>query len=221
MLLGRRLFWLFVAAIGFAANCPNVTVPAGAPCGGAVTTRTEQVVCTVAPGAACGGAITTLTELVACLDCVGQYDSECLTRLAAPAVASYPAECRSPNGTCSLPILVPAFGGLVDVDTTIGANNFSSTCGGSDAREIVLRWTPEVSGAATVNTCLSSTFETVLYMRQTDCAGGSNVICDHDNCAPGSSIGFDVVAGETYFIFVDGSGAQEGQTTVTVIPPAE
>ena len=57
------------AAIGFAADCPNVTIPAGA---------------------SCGGAITTLTELVACLECVGQFDSECLTRLAAPAVVSYP-----------------------------------------------------------------------------------------------------------------------------------
>jgi hypothetical protein len=190
------------AAIGFAADCPDVTVPAGATC---------------------GGAITTLTELVACLECVGQYDSECLTRLAAPAAASYPAECRSPNGTCSLPIPVPASGGLVNVDTTIGANNFSSMCGGSDAREIILRWTPDVSGIATVNTCLSTTFATVLYMRQTDCAAGSNLTCSAEDqfCAPGSTISFNVDAGETYFLFVDGAGMDEGQTTVTVIPPTE
>jgi hypothetical protein len=60
------------AAIGFAATCPNVTIPAGA---------------------SCGGPITTLTELVTCLDCVGQFDSDCVTRLAAPAVVSYPPEC--------------------------------------------------------------------------------------------------------------------------------
>lgn len=60
------------AAIGFAASCPNVTIPGGA---------------------SCGGVITTLTDLVTCLECVGHFDSECITRLAAPQVASYPAEC--------------------------------------------------------------------------------------------------------------------------------
>lgn len=65
-------------AIGFAADCPSVTIPAGA---------------------SCGGAITTLTELVACLQCVGQFDSECLTRLAAPAVVSYPPECLGATAT--------------------------------------------------------------------------------------------------------------------------
>ena len=65
------------AMIGFPASCPGVTVPGGA---------------------ACGGTVSTLPQLVACVTCVDNYKSECVDRIATPALGAYPAEC-SGGGT--------------------------------------------------------------------------------------------------------------------------
>lgn len=59
--------------IGFASTCPDVTIPGGS---------------------ACGGAVTTLSQLVSCLDCVGRHRAICLDRLAAPGITTYPPECN-------------------------------------------------------------------------------------------------------------------------------
>ena len=66
--------------IGFPSNCPNVTVPGGA---------------------SCGGAVTDLSKLVDCVDCVSEFKVDCVDALAAPSAKSYPAECNggSPGPT--------------------------------------------------------------------------------------------------------------------------
>jgi hypothetical protein len=65
------------AAIGFAANCPSVTIPGGS---------------------ACGGAITNLQDIVNCVDCVDEFKADCLDFLSVPALKSpYPAECNPPT----------------------------------------------------------------------------------------------------------------------------
>jgi polyhydroxybutyrate depolymerase len=61
------------AAIGFAASCPAVTVPAGP---------------------ACGGAVGTLTDLVECLVCVAERQVDCIDRTSVPELVPYPAECN-------------------------------------------------------------------------------------------------------------------------------
>ena len=69
------------AAIGFPASCPSVTVPGGS---------------------ACGGSVGTLQQLVNCVDCVSDYQGECVDRLATPTIDTYPAECAggTPPPTC-------------------------------------------------------------------------------------------------------------------------
>jgi len=67
------------ASIGFASSCPDVTVPGGATC---------------------GGAIATLADLVGCVTCVTAHDSECADHAAAPAFVPYPSACAEPPGTC-------------------------------------------------------------------------------------------------------------------------
>jgi hypothetical protein len=62
------------AQIGFPANCPSVTIPGGA---------------------ACGGAVTTLQDLVDCVDCVSEFKADCLDPLPVPSVVAYPAECNA------------------------------------------------------------------------------------------------------------------------------
>jgi hypothetical protein len=63
------------AAIGFATACPDVTVPGGA---------------------VCGGAISTLDDIVARVGCVTEFKVDCLEALPVPAVKSYPGECNPP-----------------------------------------------------------------------------------------------------------------------------
>ncbi|MDH3623526.1 MAG: PQQ-dependent sugar dehydrogenase [Myxococcales bacterium] len=130
---------------------------------------------------------------------------------------------------------IPPTGGVISGFTS-GSSIYSGTCAGASARapEQVFEWVPDVSGTATVETCsLNTEFDTVLYVRDGDIAG-PELGCSDDvaGCAVnsgssnsgrhGSRVVFDVVAGQTYFIFADAyspsSGATEGNFELTVIP---
>lgn len=63
------------AAIGFEPDCVSATVP---------STLTS-----------CAGAVTSLGDLITCVDCLTDFEVECTTDLAVPAVAAYPAECSA------------------------------------------------------------------------------------------------------------------------------
>src|SRR4051812_29480918 len=60
------------AAVGFAATCPDVTIPGGA-------SRCRPV--------------ETLADLVTCVDCVAEYEADCVGYAAVPGLAPYPVEC--------------------------------------------------------------------------------------------------------------------------------
>ena len=73
------------AAIGFVASCPNVTVPGGS---------------------SCGGAISTLDDIVDCVDCVTEFKVDCTDRAAVPwNTDGYPAECNPGAVTTPTPAL--------------------------------------------------------------------------------------------------------------------
>ena len=132
---------------------------------------------------------------------------------------------------------IPAGGGTV-TGTTSGASAYQGSCAAAatDASpEAVLAWTPTVSGTATIKTCSPNTgFDTVMYVR--DGNDGSELACndDTDGCATGdgsdnaghhgSVVSFDVVAGHTYYVVVDGyadsSGGNQGPFELTVQAPA-
>ncbi len=61
------------SAIGFAATCPDVTIPGGA---------------------ACGGPIGDLSAIVDCVDCVTEFKADCLDPISVPGIRSYPPECN-------------------------------------------------------------------------------------------------------------------------------
>jgi hypothetical protein len=69
--------------IGFAAECPSLSVPSGG---------------------SCGGAILSLEDVVECVDCVAAFKAECVTRLAAPGAAEYPPECNPNGSTTTTPV---------------------------------------------------------------------------------------------------------------------
>jgi len=59
--------------ISFADTCPDVTIPGGA---------------------ACGGAVATLKDLATCMQCVAEFESECTDRAQVPQFSAYPPECN-------------------------------------------------------------------------------------------------------------------------------
>src|SRR5207247_3017896 len=79
-------------------------------------------------------------------------------------------------GDCSSPTVIPAQGGTFS-GTTSGASALAGSCGNSEgSSEQVFRWTPTVSGTATIQTCgAGTTFDTVLYLRSGACARGPAV----------------------------------------------
>src|SRR5213078_136527 len=131
-------------------------------------------------------------------------------------------------GDCSSATVVPAQGGTFS-GTTSGASALAGSCGNSDGSpEQVFRWTPTVSGTATIQTCgAGTTFDTVLYLRSGVCASGPEVAagCNDDACANASGLNRasritpTVTAGQTYFIVVDGYGGSHGTFSLTVTPP--
>jgi hypothetical protein len=62
------------ATIGFAPSCPAVTAPAS--------------------GEACGGPVAGLAGLVACVDCIADFEGDCLDGLAVPWGQAYPSACN-------------------------------------------------------------------------------------------------------------------------------
>ena len=131
-------------------------------------------------------------------------------------------------GDCSSPTVIPAPGGTFS-GTTSGTSALAGSCGRSgESPERVFRWTPTVSGTATIQTCgAATTFDTVLYLRSGVCSGGPEVAagCNDDTCpnATGlfraSRITPTVTAGQTYFIVVDGYAGAQGTFSLTVTPP--
>src|SRR5207249_2218255 len=117
------------------------------------------------------------------------------------------------SGACSSPIAIPAGGGTF-TGTTSGSGTLAGSCGSTGgAPERVYQWTPNVSGMATIQTCGAGTnFDTVLYIRNSPCATGSELPggCNDDACTNStglfraSRLTPTVTAGQTYFIIVDG-----------------
>src|SRR5437773_1644037 len=132
-------------------------------------------------------------------------------------------------GDCSSPTVIPAQGGTFS-GTTSGASALAGSCGNSEgSSEQVFRWTPTVSGTATIQTCgAGTTFDTVLYLRSGVCASGPEVAagCNDDGCANASGLNRasritpTVTAGQPYFIVVDGYAGATGTFSLTVTPPS-
>src|SRR6266480_398944 len=131
-------------------------------------------------------------------------------------------------GDCSSPTVVPAQGGTFS-GTTSGASALAGSCGNSEgSSEQVFRWTPTVSGTATIQTCgAGTTFDTVLYLRSGACASGPEMAagCNDDACTNATGLNRasrltpTVTAGQAYYIVVDGYGGAQGTFSLTVTPP--
>jgi len=104
------------------------------------------------------------------------------------------------------------------------------TTGSSPER--VYQWIAPRSGVATIQTCSATqtTFDTVLYVRSATCTSGPDLACNDDtvgcgttadgaNPRHGSKLTPTVVAGQTYYLVVDGYNGAQGSFALTVTPP--
>src|SRR5438876_5049862 len=117
---------------------------------------------------------------------------------------------------CDSPIIVDSAGGTF-VGTTAGADTMSGSCAGASGPEKVYQWTPSRSGTASIGTCgNATTFDTVLYVRDSNCLTGDELACNDDACVGAGGLGhashidLSVAAHHTYFIIVDGYGNTSG-----------
>jgi len=134
-------------------------------------------------------------------------------------------------GACQNPTVIPPAGGTV-TGITSGPGSLAGTCASTvNAPERVFAWTPAFSGTATIQTCdaAGTAYDTVLYVRRGDCAGGTEVACNDDSPScftsepsqhHGSRLTPTVIAGETYFIVVDGYATSSGAFSLSVVGPA-
>ena len=113
--------------------------------------------------------------------------------------------------------------------TATGASTLSGSCGGNGS-ERVYRWQPTFSGTWGITTCtgdLLTNFSNVIYVRQGNCQTGPELTCGFSNsffCQTGGVIRaratVNVVAGQTYYIIVDGvSGGGFFELSVFVPEP--
>lgn len=111
-----------------------------------------------------------------------------------------------------------------DSGTTVGMGNeyaedSSATCVNfSNAPEVVYAFTPSSSQTYTVNT-EGSSYDTYLYITTGGgCPGNTHVACDDDNgTGVLSSISVFMLAGQTYFIFVDGYNTSSGNYVLNIL----
>jgi cysteine-rich repeat protein len=144
-------------------------------------------------------------------ECDGDDDGAC--------AAGCQSDCRCAVDPCDAAIPIPSEGGIFFGETS-GVNRHGGTCSAPTGPEEVYSWTPSRGGIATIDTC-TSTFDTVLYIRQAVCeAPPAQIACNDDACAPGSRVTPFVEAGTTYFIFVDGFSGSSGLFLLNVSPPA-
>ena len=148
-----------------------------------------------------------------------------------------PPVAAPPQPPAPTPDVIPSTGGTV-TGTTSGTSLYSGTCAAAataTAPDHAYSWVAPKSGSAKFTTCGTSAggFDTVLYVGTT--LGASAVGChdDSNNCPVGdgsagqakhgSIVTANVVAGQTYYIHVDGftgsSGRSVGNYTLNVTPP--
>lgn len=89
--------------------------------------------------------------------------------------------------------------------TTVGmTNDYSSTCGGAYAVDVIYEYTPAQTDFYSVSLC-GTTWDTILSIREGgSCPGDSQVVCNDDYCGLASTVYATLQGGHTYFIIVDG-----------------
>jgi hypothetical protein len=125
-----------------------------------------------------------------------------------------PAELAS-GGTCEAPSVITP-GRVYSGSTEEGTDDAEGSCAGSaGGRERVYRL--DLATRQRVVIELSAEFDTVLYLRQGDCADDSSEVKCNDDAGPKRSRIDAVLDPGSYFVFVDGYGDEAGTYRLNVV----
>ena len=125
------------------------------------------------------------------------------------------------SDACEAP--TPIIAGDRLMGTTMGAadnhqeSDLGCSQGSATGPEVVYAYRSRAVGQICAST-IGSGFDTIVYVRRTRCAEGREVACN-DDVGTGplqSEATIDVVAGEQYFIFVDGFAGSSGAFVISV-----
>ncbi|MGE3107110.1 MAG: GC-type dockerin domain-anchored protein [Phycisphaerales bacterium] len=107
--------------------------------------------------------------------------------------------------------------GTFAYDTNTATNDGTASCGAAGTSpDVWYRYTPTMSGAATVSTCGQTTHDTVLSVHSA--CGGAQIGCNDDNCSGAfqSSLTFPVTAGTPVWVRVAGFSGERGTGNIVV-----
>ncbi len=162
-----------------------------------------------------------------CGDCRGNDDCQgediCLLNVCQPP---------PPGDTCNDPLEYEV-GTIARGNTAIYQNDLAGSCSGGGANDVVYAFVAAEDGTVCATT-RGSTFDTVIHAFGGACDAANRLSCDDDDREFGiadgtrSTIEFDITAGTTYYVVVDGFGAANGDYILSsalgacadVIPPA-
>ncbi len=122
------------------------------------------------------------------------------------------------NDTCAGATSIALPGGTFTGSTCPAASDYNpgGGCGVTDAKDVVYHIALSQRSRVVAST-VGSAFDTVLYVRSTDCAGGAQVACDNDGGGGGASRIDTTLDAGVYYLFLDGDGpAQAGAFSLNV-----
>jgi hypothetical protein len=106
-------------------------------------------------------------------------------------------------------------GGAAVWGRTSGPGRSRSPCGGDGSPEEVFTFSLDSPTEITVHT-VGSSFDTVLYLRQGRCDGGSTLVCDDDSGGGNQSRIETTLPAGRYHLFVDGQDGASGSYRLVV-----
>jgi hypothetical protein len=112
-----------------------------------------------------------------------------------------------PRGVCEEPLVVSDFINSGDTADT-NHNHHTASCGAqTSGNDDVWQIIAPLNATLCVDT-VGSDFDTVLSVRESGCAEGREIACNDDRSPGerGSQVEFEVLAGNPYFVIVDGRG---------------
>ncbi len=125
------------------------------------------------------------------------------------------------NDTCPGTVVAvdPGKDTVIEGDTTGASADYTGAtgaCAVATGPEHVWALIPTGTGTITLKVAGKGTMDPTVYVRETDCATGSQLRCG-ETTGPGGTetFSFNVVTGRTYWVFVDGKAGSSGAYTLT------
>ncbi|MEI8254239.1 MAG: MopE-related protein [Deltaproteobacteria bacterium] len=136
--------------------------------------------------------------------CTDGVDNDCNGSIdCADAACAMTPACSAPNDTCTTPIRITV-PGRANGSTRGAVNDYMAPCASSNGGDVVFVMNNPVAQTAVIDT-IGSNYDTVLYVRQSNCATGTVVGCDDDTGGSLTSlVTLTNLAAGTYYIFIDG-----------------